>query len=320
MYQSIVKTEAGANVCSAMEQKPFQKRGVSENPITKSRACLILLAAMLFLFSTANLSAQNQSAKPDIITLLNGDDLDAIVQKVSDTDIEYKKWSNKNGPTYTLKKSEVFSIRYANGEKDVFTKKENPVVAAPVQQQQQNVTQPTNVSPQTATAVQSNAQNSRPSNVTSYSYMDIYAFSKGNTAIGINWGFGLAPTAMIIGVKFNYGLTDKIRLSPSFDYYMKPSNGLWGSAYQINADAHYLAVRTSKLTFYPLAGLTFRYREVAPLRYYGYEMEGEAESKFGLNIGLGLGYNLSDHIVLGSEFKYSAGIDYVWAINLMYKF
>jgi hypothetical protein len=116
----------------------------------------MLLAAMLFLFSAASVSAQNQStktqiAKPDVITLLTGDDIDAVVQKVGDTDIEYKKWSNKNGPTYTLKKSEIFRICYANGEKDVFFKIEEQNV-----QQQKNTTQSTNASQQTDKAVQSN--------------------------------------------------------------------------------------------------------------------------------------------------------------------
>jgi hypothetical protein len=115
---------------------------------------------MLFLFSAASVSAQNQSAKtqsakPDVITLLNGDDIEASVQKVGDTDIEYKKWSNKNGPIYTLKKSEIFRIIYANGEKDVFFKKEEQAVVAPVQQQT-NTTQSTNASQQTATVAQSN--------------------------------------------------------------------------------------------------------------------------------------------------------------------
>jgi hypothetical protein len=160
MYKIIVKTEAGANICSAMEQRPLQKRGASENPIVKSRVCLMLLAAMLFLFSTVSVLAQNQStktqsaktqsAKPDVITLLTGEDIDAVVQKVGDTDIEYKKWSNKNGPIYTLKKSEIFRICYASGDKDMFFKIEEQAV-----QLQKNTTQSTNTSQQTET-VQSN--------------------------------------------------------------------------------------------------------------------------------------------------------------------
>ncbi|GHT77860.1 hypothetical protein AGMMS50262_19880 [Bacteroidia bacterium] len=120
----------------------------------------MLLVAMLFLFSTASVSAQNQSAKPqvakpDVITLLNGDDINALVQKVGDTDIEYKKWTNKNGPAYTLKKSEIFRICYANGEKDVFFKKEEQAVVAPVQQQTNSI-QSTNAPQQTATVAQLN--------------------------------------------------------------------------------------------------------------------------------------------------------------------
>ncbi|GHV72378.1 hypothetical protein FACS1894201_01220 [Bacteroidia bacterium] len=118
----------------------------------------MLLAALLCLFSTASVSsvsAQTQSAKPDIITLLNGDDINAVVQKIGDTEIEYKKWANKTGPAYTLKKSEIFRICYANGDKDVFFKKEDYAFVAP-NQKQTNITQSTNASQQTAAGAQSN--------------------------------------------------------------------------------------------------------------------------------------------------------------------
>lgn len=57
----------------------------------------------------------------DIITLRNGEDIQALVQEINDNDIKYKKFDNPNGPNYTLKKSEVFMIRYKNGSKDVFS-------------------------------------------------------------------------------------------------------------------------------------------------------------------------------------------------------
>ncbi len=34
--------------------------------------------------------------------------------------IKYKKWSNQSGPTYSIKITDIFSINYKNGEKDVF--------------------------------------------------------------------------------------------------------------------------------------------------------------------------------------------------------
>ena len=40
---------------------------------------------------------------------------------MNQADIKYKKFSNQNGPTYTINKSEIMSINYENGDKDVFT-------------------------------------------------------------------------------------------------------------------------------------------------------------------------------------------------------
>ena len=59
----------------------------------------------------------------DIITLKNGEDIQAIVQEIGEVDVKYKKFDNPNGPNYTMKKSEIFMIRYQNGSKDVFSTK-----------------------------------------------------------------------------------------------------------------------------------------------------------------------------------------------------
>lgn len=64
----------------------------------------------------------------DVITLKNGDEIQAKVTKVGDKEIEYKKWSNQNGPTYSKPISEIFMIKYENGEKEVYNN-------TPVQQQ-----------------------------------------------------------------------------------------------------------------------------------------------------------------------------------------
>lgn len=68
----------------------------------------------------------------DIITKHNGEEIQVKVINVNDKEINYIKWSNMNGPTYTIPVSEVFMIKYENGEKDVFNKKET-------QQKQQSV-------------------------------------------------------------------------------------------------------------------------------------------------------------------------------------
>jgi TM2 domain-containing membrane protein YozV len=70
----------------------------------------------------------------DIIILKNGNDIQAIVKEVGIDDVKYKRFDNQNGPNYTLKKSDIFMIRYENGSKDVFNEIVTP---APVNVQQQ---------------------------------------------------------------------------------------------------------------------------------------------------------------------------------------
>lgn len=44
------------------------------------------------------------------------------ISKISSSEITYKKWSNMDGPEYTIDLSEIFMIKYKNGEKDIFNK------------------------------------------------------------------------------------------------------------------------------------------------------------------------------------------------------
>lgn len=66
-----------------------------------------------------SLSALNLAAQ-DIIVMKNGDEVEAKVTKVGTTEVEYHKWSNQDGPVYSVAKSDVFMVKYKNGEKDVF--------------------------------------------------------------------------------------------------------------------------------------------------------------------------------------------------------
>lgn len=56
----------------------------------------------------------------DIIVMKNADEIQAKVTAVTTESISYKKWSNLEGPTYTIPKSDIFFIKYANGSKDSF--------------------------------------------------------------------------------------------------------------------------------------------------------------------------------------------------------
>lgn len=72
----------------------------------------ILLTSFFLAFFTA--SAQ------DVLTRRNGEELQVKVTEVTPTEVKYKLFDNPEGPVYTLPKSQVFSVQYQKGQKEVF--------------------------------------------------------------------------------------------------------------------------------------------------------------------------------------------------------
>ena len=73
-----------------------------------------LLFIATFILSSISIYAQ------DIIVKKDGSTIMSKVLEVQTDIIKYKKWSNQSGPTYSIKITDIFSINYKNGEKDVF--------------------------------------------------------------------------------------------------------------------------------------------------------------------------------------------------------
>lgn len=151
---------------------------------------------------------------------------------------------------------------------------------------------------------------------------------QGEKSVGINVVYGTEIKNVGVGARFNYGITDEIRLAPNFNYFIK-KDGL--SGLEFNADAHYLFEVAPEFKIYPLAGLTctswrFSWGDAFKgLEEYGIEVDktSSTTTKFGINLGGGLVYSLSDNIDLGVEAKYSLVSDFdqmVFGINLCYKF
>ena len=70
---------------------------------------------ILFSFVCSNGLAQDVIVKKDGSTILSK------VLEVNTSEIKYKKYSNLDGPTYTILKTELLSINYKNGESEKFT-------------------------------------------------------------------------------------------------------------------------------------------------------------------------------------------------------
>lgn len=60
------------------------------------------------------------SQAQDIITKRNGEEIRAKVLEISDLEIRYKNFDYLTGPTIIVPKNEVFSIKYENGQKELF--------------------------------------------------------------------------------------------------------------------------------------------------------------------------------------------------------
>jgi hypothetical protein len=67
----------------------------------------------------------------DLITLKNGDEINAKVLEITDNAIKYKRCDNLDGPLISVAKSNVFSVKYSNGTKEIIkSEPSNSVVSS----------------------------------------------------------------------------------------------------------------------------------------------------------------------------------------------
>ncbi len=160
---------------------------------------------------------------------------------------------------------------------------------------------------------------------------------KGETAIGVNVGYGTEISNLGIGVKSQCGLTDAIRLEAGFDYFFEKDNlSMW----DININAHYLIPLADKIKFYPIVGVTYTNWKVdfkefdifdkIASSYYNptgstlmTDGGSKSEGKFGVNLGGGVQYDINDKWSVNFEVKYQLISDFnqaVFGLGLAYKF
>jgi hypothetical protein len=77
------------------------------------------LLAMLCL-SLLNSAFAQTVRKPDIILMRDETKLEVIIQEVDEKVVKYKKVTDQEGPLFTIKKGDIISIHYGNGEVETF--------------------------------------------------------------------------------------------------------------------------------------------------------------------------------------------------------
>lgn len=73
-----------------------------------------------FLLSLVAILITTVGFAQDVIVMKDGSTIQSKVTKVTKSEVEYKKFDNQAGPTYTIKTKELQCINYENGTKDTF--------------------------------------------------------------------------------------------------------------------------------------------------------------------------------------------------------
>lgn len=162
--------------------------------------------------------------------------------------------------------------------------------------------------------------------------LSVSAHEKGDMAVGLNLGVapclesGASITNFGIGAKFQYNITDPIRVEADLDYWLK-SSGV--DLFDISANIHYLFKLSEKLTVYPLVGVGYAHTGGASFGGdfdydFDYDFDGDGDgssftgnfdeedfegqsgssSKILLNVGAGVDFAINDKLSVGAELKY----------------
>lgn len=129
----------------------------------------------------------------------------------------------------------------------------------------------------------------------------VYA-QKGEQAAGINLNFGTTASSVGLGAKYQYGITDAIRLEPSLTYYLGDTGML-----DVTVNAHYLFDVHPKIKVYPLLGIGIdmcRYEYSDMDEAWNEKTSHETDACFKLNLGGGGEYALTDKWSVGLELKF----------------
>lgn len=134
------------------------------------------------------------------------------------------------------------------------------------------------------------------------------AQEKGDMAVGVDLGFAPCFTKNFntitnfgIGVKYQYNITDPIRLEADLEYWLKNRQL---SVFDVTANVQYLVGLSDKWNIYPTAGIGIGHVSVGTKFFEGFATGGQSWDKFLFNIGIGGEYKLSDNLSIDAQFKY----------------
>ena len=154
---------------------------------------------------------------------------------------------------------------------------------------------------------------------------------KGKQAIGFGLSYGTEIESVGLGLKYQYNITNPIRLEPSLNYFFENDNV---SMLDVNLNFHYLFPVASKVKLYPLLGLTFSnwmfdWNDDWDVDIHGNHVhidgddDSDNECRFGMNIGGGVDFAIARNWMMNFEFRYQLVSDFdqaVFNLGFAYRF
>lgn len=149
---------------------------------------------------------------------------------------------------------------------------------------------------------------------------------KGDVAIGANIVYGSEIKNMGVGFRVQYTPMDHVRGELSTNYFFQKD---YVNMWDINLNAEYLInVYSQRLYLYPIVGLSFAKSSFDADKFRkDHEMDPDVkkfdDKAFGLNLGAGAEYKLTEHVGLTLEYRHSVMKDIdqgVFGIGANYKF
>lgn len=134
---------------------------------------------------------------------------------------------------------------------------------------------------------------------------------RGQVSLGSHLAYNTEEEMTGLGVRFQYNLLDRLRMSPQFTYFIENNHK---SALSFDFDLHYSFPVSDNLTFYPIGG--FNFTDVDFANY--------SDSGFGFNSGIGMQFSIIECLDFTAEYKRSILIDLsdmsTMAFSVVYKF
>ena len=120
------------------------------------------------------------------------------------------------------------------------------------------------------------------------------AQSQGDKALGLNLNYA-SETSFGLGGKFQYNLTNHVRIEPEFNYYFKHDHV---SFWDLGVNFHYLFPVAADVAIYPAVGLGYANAKVH------FDEYSASDGKFQAKFGVGADFKLGSAWKLNIEPKY----------------